>query len=262
MFIGQLASARGFARVDFKHIHLSYVLTVYDLNPNPDFDTDQSLTFNSEPSVALSRLGLKGPALISDLGTRSDLRNLVYRLSSVAHVYGGSRIHFFHTRKSGCPISGYADGGLEVHSVPLLRQPQPATFLLTYLPALPTAELLSRALSAATVSRNSVTKIKPNTPHSTYPCSSAERSLNVYAYGTTIRSTHGSRRAAPKSDEYDEEQDREPGPELKLRTGRKRKLSFITGIRIQRASGVEIKNNIKTRIDLDGQDRTSIWTKP
>ncbi|GBP79818.1 hypothetical protein EVAR_61409_1 [Eumeta japonica] len=49
---------------------------------------------------------------------------------------------FFHPRKSGCPISGYANGGLEVHSVPLLRQPQPATFLLTYLPALPTAECL------------------------------------------------------------------------------------------------------------------------
>ncbi|GBP45050.1 hypothetical protein EVAR_23525_1 [Eumeta japonica] len=47
---------------------------------------------------------------------------------------------FFHPRKIRRPISGYADGGLEVHSVPLLRQPQPATFLLTYLPALPTAE--------------------------------------------------------------------------------------------------------------------------
>ncbi|GBP70980.1 hypothetical protein EVAR_54414_1 [Eumeta japonica] len=35
-----LASARGFARMDFLHIPLSYVLTVYDLNPNPDFDTD------------------------------------------------------------------------------------------------------------------------------------------------------------------------------------------------------------------------------
>ncbi|GBP15529.1 hypothetical protein EVAR_9307_1 [Eumeta japonica] len=38
---------------------------------------------------------------------------------------------FFHPCKSGCPISGYADGALEVHSVPLLRQPQPSTFLLT-----------------------------------------------------------------------------------------------------------------------------------
>ncbi|GBP94442.1 hypothetical protein EVAR_68720_1 [Eumeta japonica] len=51
---------------------------------------------------------------------------------------------FFHPRKSGCLISGYADGGLEVHSVPLLRQPQPAIFPLTYLPALPTAEVCRR----------------------------------------------------------------------------------------------------------------------
>ncbi|GBP29077.1 hypothetical protein EVAR_10893_1 [Eumeta japonica] len=34
------------------------------------------------------------------------------------------------------------------------------------------------------------------------PCSSTERSLNVYVYGTTVRSSHGSRRAASKSDEY------------------------------------------------------------
>ncbi|GBP92284.1 hypothetical protein EVAR_24953_1 [Eumeta japonica] len=34
------ASARGFACVDFEHIPLSCVSTVYDLNPNPDFDTD------------------------------------------------------------------------------------------------------------------------------------------------------------------------------------------------------------------------------
>ncbi|GBP69352.1 hypothetical protein EVAR_53429_1 [Eumeta japonica] len=51
---------------------------------------------------------------------------------------------FFHPRKSGCPISGYADGNLEVHSVPLLRQPQLATFLLTYLPVLPTVEVSSQ----------------------------------------------------------------------------------------------------------------------
>ncbi|GBP54933.1 hypothetical protein EVAR_29775_1 [Eumeta japonica] len=51
---------------------------------------------------------------------------------------------FFHLRKSGCPISRYADGGLEVHSVPLLKQPHPATFLLTYLPALPTADVSSQ----------------------------------------------------------------------------------------------------------------------
>ncbi|GBP80205.1 hypothetical protein EVAR_100082_1 [Eumeta japonica] len=51
---------------------------------------------------------------------------------------------FFHPRrKSGCLISGCADGGLEVHSVPLLRQPQPVTLVLTYLPALPTAEVSS-----------------------------------------------------------------------------------------------------------------------
>ncbi|GBP74976.1 hypothetical protein EVAR_56267_1 [Eumeta japonica] len=62
-------------------------------------------------------------------------------------------------------------------------------------------KLLSRALSAATESRNSVTKIKPNTPLR-LPCSSAERSLNVNVYGTTVRSSHGSRRAAPKLDEY------------------------------------------------------------
>ncbi|GBP03833.1 hypothetical protein EVAR_100795_1 [Eumeta japonica] len=54
---------------------------------------------------------------------------------------------------------------------------------------------------AVTESRNSVTKIKPNTP-TPPPCSSAERSLNVYVYGTTVRSSHGSRRVAPKSDEY------------------------------------------------------------
>ncbi|GBP55256.1 hypothetical protein EVAR_24452_1 [Eumeta japonica] len=64
------------------------------------------------------------------------------------------------------------------------------------------AQLLSRALSAATESRNSVTKIKPNTPPLRLSCRSAERSLNVYVYGTTVRSSHGSRRAAPKSDEY------------------------------------------------------------
>ncbi|GBP93553.1 hypothetical protein EVAR_90119_1 [Eumeta japonica] len=58
------------------------------------------------------------------------------------------------------------------------------------------------ALSAATELRNSITKIKPNTPPLRLPCSSAERSLNVYVYGTTVRSSHGSRRAAPKSDEY------------------------------------------------------------
>ncbi|GBP36161.1 hypothetical protein EVAR_4305_1 [Eumeta japonica] len=57
------------------------------------------------------------------------------------------------------------------------------------------SKLLSRALSAATESRNS--------PPLRLPCSSAERSLNVYVYGTTVRSSHGSRRAAPKSDEYD-----------------------------------------------------------
>ncbi|GBP46997.1 hypothetical protein EVAR_32516_1 [Eumeta japonica] len=34
--------------------------------------------------------------------------------------------------------------GLEVHSVPLLRQPQLTTFLLTYLPALPIAEVSSQ----------------------------------------------------------------------------------------------------------------------
>ncbi|GBP77797.1 hypothetical protein EVAR_51841_1 [Eumeta japonica] len=45
----------------------------------------------------------------------------------------------------GCLISACADGGLEVHSIPLLRQPQPATFLLTYLPALSTAERCTEA---------------------------------------------------------------------------------------------------------------------
>ncbi|GBP78977.1 Apolipophorins [Eumeta japonica] len=63
--------------------------------------------------------------------------------------------------------------------------------------------LLSRALSAATGSRNSVTKIKPNTPPFRLPCSSAERSFNVYVYGITVRSSHGSRRAPTKSDEYE-----------------------------------------------------------
>ncbi|GBP57384.1 hypothetical protein EVAR_27415_1 [Eumeta japonica] len=51
---------------------------------------------------------------------------------------------FFRPRKSGCSIFEYVEGGLEVHSVPLLRQPQPATFLLAYLPALPTAEVSSQ----------------------------------------------------------------------------------------------------------------------
>ncbi|GBP97908.1 hypothetical protein EVAR_70061_1 [Eumeta japonica] len=51
---------------------------------------------------------------------------------------------FFHPRKSGCSISGYADGGLEVHIVPLLRQPRHATSLLTYLPALLTVEVSSQ----------------------------------------------------------------------------------------------------------------------
>ncbi|GBP19355.1 hypothetical protein EVAR_12396_1 [Eumeta japonica] len=37
-----LASARGFARVDFEQIPLSYVSTVYNLNLNPDLDTDLS----------------------------------------------------------------------------------------------------------------------------------------------------------------------------------------------------------------------------
>ncbi|GBP85108.1 hypothetical protein EVAR_51227_1 [Eumeta japonica] len=72
-------------------------------------------------------------------------------LSSVARVYGGSRILFFHPRKSGCPISGYEDGGLEVHSVSLLRQPQPATFLLIYMPALPTAECIAPLLPVSLV---------------------------------------------------------------------------------------------------------------
>ncbi|GBP61495.1 hypothetical protein EVAR_34732_1 [Eumeta japonica] len=71
-----LASARGFARLDFEQIPLSYVSAVYDLNPNPDlipicltFDFDRSPAFNSEPDLGLSRLGLRSPALISDLGT-------------------------------------------------------------------------------------------------------------------------------------------------------------------------------------------------
>ncbi|GBP17637.1 hypothetical protein EVAR_8635_1 [Eumeta japonica] len=34
----------------------------------------------------------------------------------------------FHPRKNGYLISVSADGGLEVHSVPLLRQPQPQHF--------------------------------------------------------------------------------------------------------------------------------------
>ncbi|GBP63404.1 hypothetical protein EVAR_35294_1 [Eumeta japonica] len=81
--------------------------------------------------------------------------------------------------------------------------PAAHTLNLVYMPfSCGSRILLSRALSAATESRNSVTKIKPNTPHSALPCSSAERSLNVYVYGTTVRSSHGLRRAAPKSDEY------------------------------------------------------------
>ncbi|GBP20081.1 hypothetical protein EVAR_13853_1 [Eumeta japonica] len=70
------ASARGFTRMDFEHIPLSFVSTVYDLNPHPDLipirltlDFDRSLAFNSEPVLGLSRLGLKSPALISDLGS-------------------------------------------------------------------------------------------------------------------------------------------------------------------------------------------------
>ncbi|GBP39237.1 Mariner Mos1 transposase [Eumeta japonica] len=111
-----LASARGFARVDFEHIPLSCVSTVYDLNTYPDFDTDLShfdrnLAFNSEPGALLRK-------------SRNRLR--------------------FWNRFSGCPISGYADGGLEVHSVPLLRQPHLTTFLLTYLPTLPTDEVSSQ----------------------------------------------------------------------------------------------------------------------
>ncbi|GBP91768.1 hypothetical protein EVAR_68876_1 [Eumeta japonica] len=189
-FESALSSARNLARVDFEHIPLPYVSTVYDPNPNSDFDTDfshfdfdRSLAFNSQSGLGLSRLGLRSPAVISDLATvpysdsehalgsnfistldsnhgsvldsvliRSRLPILLFvlfaisiplplTLSSVARVYGGSRILFFSPPQEWCPISRYADGGLEVHSVPLLRQPQPPTFLLTYLPALPTAEL-------------------------------------------------------------------------------------------------------------------------
>ncbi|GBP42456.1 hypothetical protein EVAR_98523_1 [Eumeta japonica] len=56
---------------------------------------------------------------------------------------------FFLPTQSGYLISGCADGDLEVHSVPLLRQPQPATFLPTYLRALPTAEVTDLALDFA-----------------------------------------------------------------------------------------------------------------
>ncbi|GBP07010.1 hypothetical protein EVAR_100871_1 [Eumeta japonica] len=64
-------------------------------------------------------------------------------------------------------------------------------------------QTLFRALSTATESRNSVTKIKPKpNPPPPPPCSSAEGSFNVYVYGPTVRSSHGSRRSAPKSDEY------------------------------------------------------------
>ncbi|GBP55640.1 hypothetical protein EVAR_97848_1 [Eumeta japonica] len=63
------------------------------------------------------------------------------------------------------------------------------------------SSLLSRALSAAIESRNSVTKIKPNTPHSGYRVARPSGRL-TYVYGTTVQSSHGSRRAAPASDEY------------------------------------------------------------
>ncbi|GBP61628.1 hypothetical protein EVAR_43565_1 [Eumeta japonica] len=43
---------------------------------------------------------------------------------------------------------------------------------------------------------------KTQHPSLRLPWSSAERSLNVYVYGTTVRSSHGSRRAAPESDKY------------------------------------------------------------
>ncbi|GBP36869.1 hypothetical protein EVAR_96116_1 [Eumeta japonica] len=67
------ASARVSARVDFEQISLSYISTVYNLNPNPDFDItfdfDRSLAFNSEPDLGLRTLELRAPALISDFGT-------------------------------------------------------------------------------------------------------------------------------------------------------------------------------------------------
>ncbi|GBP27690.1 hypothetical protein EVAR_12736_1 [Eumeta japonica] len=46
----------------------------------------------------------------------------------------------FRFCSSSCLQYRFRYRGLEVHNVPLLRQPQPATFLVTYLPALPTAE--------------------------------------------------------------------------------------------------------------------------
>ncbi|GBP56062.1 hypothetical protein EVAR_43824_1 [Eumeta japonica] len=70
-----LASARGFARVDFEHIPLSiyrpFTFSIPVLISIPvclAFDFDHSLAFNPEPGLGLNRLGLRGPALISDLG--------------------------------------------------------------------------------------------------------------------------------------------------------------------------------------------------
>ncbi|GBP71614.1 hypothetical protein EVAR_10828_1 [Eumeta japonica] len=134
-----------------------------------------------EPGLGLIKLGLTSPTLISDLGTvpysdsehalgpnfnstldsnhgsvldsvliRSRLSIQLVVLEVICEIWytGYHRRHvsmvvlgFFSPRKNGCPISGHADDSLEVHSVPLPRQPQPATFLLTYLPALPTAEV-------------------------------------------------------------------------------------------------------------------------
>ncbi|GBP51551.1 hypothetical protein EVAR_34437_1 [Eumeta japonica] len=101
-----------------------------------DVGVNAAMSFIYVQSESKAKAGLE-----SKEGTTLDNSVIVRYKDESIQAAGKKPDPFFHRRKSGCPISGYADDDLEVHSVPLLRQPEPATFLLTYLPALPTAEV-------------------------------------------------------------------------------------------------------------------------
>ncbi|GBO99247.1 hypothetical protein EVAR_100888_1, partial [Eumeta japonica] len=107
------------------------------------FDADRLLSQTKPPALDFEYMLRHRPRTVNASNLQSNSNTQLRQTSSDTSPENW-RILLFFTPQSGCPISGYADGGLEVHSVPLLRQPQPATFLLTYLPALPTAEVYER----------------------------------------------------------------------------------------------------------------------